>query len=144
LPPILGFRKSEIYVELWNIYANEELLWYQKSHEKWLLEGDSNTSYFHRVANGRKRKNTMLSLNDNGVNIEGTENLIEHATSYYKNLFGPAPGNIFHFNYDMWSPQEKLDNADNDILSKPFTLDEVRDALFSMKKIKLLALTIYR
>jgi hypothetical protein len=94
LPPILGLRKSEIYVELWNIYANEELLWYQKSHEKWLLEGDSNTSYFHRVANGRKRKNTMLSLNDNGVNIEGTEKLIEHATSYYKNLFGPAPGNI--------------------------------------------------
>jgi hypothetical protein len=86
----------------------------------------------------------MFTLNDNGVNIEGTEKLIEHATSYYKNLFGLAPGNIFHFNYDMWTPHEKLNNADNEILSKPFTIDEVKDALFSMKKKpKLLALTIF-
>jgi mannosylglycoprotein endo-beta-mannosidase len=61
-----------IMVELMEIYKEEELLWYQKSHEKWLLEGDLNTRYFHRVANGRKRKNTMISLDDNGVVIEGT------------------------------------------------------------------------
>jgi hypothetical protein len=23
---------------------------------KWILEGDSNTTYFHRLANGRRRK----------------------------------------------------------------------------------------
>jgi mannosylglycoprotein endo-beta-mannosidase len=96
LPPDLSVSKTEISVELMKIYANEELLWYQKAHEKWLMEGDLNTSYFHRVANGRKRKNTMFSLNDNGVNIEGTDKLIEHATSYYKKLFGPA-GSIFPY-----------------------------------------------
>jgi hypothetical protein len=62
LSPELNLRKTDIHVKLFNLFAEEELLWYQRSHEKWLLEGDLNTSYFHRVANGRKRKNTMFSL----------------------------------------------------------------------------------
>jgi hypothetical protein len=88
------------------------------------------------VANGRKRKNTMLSLKDNDLVIEGTDNLLEHATTYYKSLFGPAPGNIFEFNHDMWESHEKINDVDNEILSKPFTMEEVKDALFSMKKNK--------
>jgi hypothetical protein len=88
------------------------------------------------VANGRKRKNTMISLDDNGVIIEGTENLLSHATSYYKNLFGPAPGNLFPLNHSMWKSHEKMNDADNEIISRPFSVDEVKDALFSMKKNK--------
>jgi hypothetical protein len=38
------------------IYEEEELYWFSRSSEKWLLEGDNNTAYFHRVANGRRRK----------------------------------------------------------------------------------------
>lgn len=34
----------------------EELYWQQRGSEKWVLEGDSNSSFFHLVANGRKRK----------------------------------------------------------------------------------------
>jgi SAM-dependent methyltransferase len=80
----------------------------------------------------------MHSLKDNGLVIEGTDNLIDHATTYYKNLFGPAPGNIFSFNHDMWKPHEKLNDADNEILRKPFSMEDVKDALFSMKKNKAL------
>jgi hypothetical protein len=71
LSPELNLRKTNIHVKLFNLFAEEELLWYQRSHEKWLLEGDLNTSYFHRVANGRKRKNTMFSLKENDILIEG-------------------------------------------------------------------------
>jgi mannosylglycoprotein endo-beta-mannosidase len=60
LPPELNLRKIDINVQLFNLYAEEELMWYQKSHEKWILEGDLNTSYFHRVANGRKIKIKIL------------------------------------------------------------------------------------
>jgi len=71
------------------------LYWFKRSHEKWLLEGDSNTEYFHRVANGRKRKNTILTLLDGDNIIEGDDNILAHATNYYKTLFGPSPGNSF-------------------------------------------------
>ena len=49
-------RKNLIQNELHLLYAEEELQWFQKSHQRWLLQGDQNTSYFHRVANGRRRK----------------------------------------------------------------------------------------
>jgi hypothetical protein len=132
LSPELNLRKIDINVQLFNLYAEEELMWYQKSHEKWILEGDLNTSYFRRVANGRKRKNTMFSLKDNYVIIEGTCDLISHAAAYYKSLFGPAAGNILDFDANMWKPHEKLTEEDNLVLARPFTLEEVKIALFSM------------
>jgi hypothetical protein len=132
LSPELNLRKTDIHVQLFNLFAEEELLWYQRSHEKWLLEGDLNTSYFHRVANGRKRKNTMFSLKENDILIEGTDNLISHTTAYYKNLFGPAPGNILDFDASMWKPHEKLSEEENSILTRPFSMEEVKFALFSM------------
>jgi mannosylglycoprotein endo-beta-mannosidase len=73
-----------IMVELYNIHAEEESYSHQRSHARWLLHGDQNTSYFHKIANGRKRRNYVHSLDDNGVLVEGTYNLLEHATAYYK------------------------------------------------------------
>jgi hypothetical protein len=63
--------------------VDDELYWFKRSHENWLHKGDLNTDYFHRVANGR-RKNTILSLNNKDSVIEGDENLLKHATNYYK------------------------------------------------------------
>ena len=55
-------RKSQINKELQELYAEEELQWLQKSHERWLLYVDQNTGYFHRVASGLKIKKTPLNL----------------------------------------------------------------------------------
>jgi hypothetical protein len=62
LPGPLFARKEEIQFIPMKIYEEEELYWFSRSSEKWLLEGDNNTAYFHRAANGRRRKNTMYSL----------------------------------------------------------------------------------
>jgi mannosylglycoprotein endo-beta-mannosidase len=132
-----------INFELFGLYVKEEQLWYQISHEKWLLEGDLNTSYFHRVANGRKRKNTMFSLNDNDVIIKGTHNLLKHATTYYKNLFGPTVGNLIPFDPNMRKPHEKLTLEENNDIYRPFTMEEVNTALDSIATNKHLGLIIF-
>ena len=49
-------RKVESQSQLLMILEEEELYWFKRSHEKWLHEGDNNTEFFYRVANGRKRK----------------------------------------------------------------------------------------
>lgn len=49
-------RKVAIQAELDELYAEEEMHWIQKTHENWILKGDQNTAYFHRIANGKKRK----------------------------------------------------------------------------------------
>ena len=114
----------------------EELYWYKRAHEKWLHKGDNNTDYFHRIANGRKRKNTIISLLDGDQSIEGDDNLIKHATSYYKDLFCPAPGNTFPLDNNLWKEGEKVSSADNDFLCRPFSENEIKDALFSMERNK--------
>lgn len=82
LDPDLLDRRAALSGELDSILATEEMFWLQQSHETWLLKGDHNTSFFHRVANGKKRKNTIHSFTNGEVTIEGTDNLLKHATSF--------------------------------------------------------------
>jgi hypothetical protein len=42
--------------ELIHIYNKQEVMWQIRGGERWLLEGDANTAYFHGVANGRKKE----------------------------------------------------------------------------------------
>ena len=45
-----------------DIYKEEEVFWQKRGGRKWLFEGDANTGYFHGLANGRKRKCTIKTL----------------------------------------------------------------------------------
>jgi len=86
------------------------------------------------VANVRRRRNTIILL-ENGDNIiEGDDNLLSYATEYYKNLFGPAPVNSFPADHDLWHSWEKVNEADNSLLTHPFSEDEIKHALFQMEK----------
>jgi hypothetical protein len=98
--------------------------------------GDNNTSFFHRIANGRKRKHTMFSLKEGNYLVEGTDDLLEHATIFYKKLFGPGEGNILKLSNNIWLPHEKLNFDDNLVLNEPFSEDEVKFALDRMVKNK--------
>jgi hypothetical protein len=120
-------------LELYNIHAEEETYWHQRSHARWLLHGDQKTSYFRKIANGGKRRNSVHSLDDNGVLVEGTDNLLEHATTYYKELFGPALGNMFSISQNLWNDNETLSENDNTYLTRPFTIEEVKNTLSSME-----------
>jgi hypothetical protein len=127
-------RKIQILTSLLAMLEEEELYWYKTSHENWLHKGDNNIEYFHRIANGRKRKNTILSFSsDNGV-IAGDDNLLRHATEYYKNLFGPGEGNALPIDPDLWGATEKVTTEDNHVLTKPFSEEEIKEALFQMEK----------
>ena len=88
------------------------------------------------MANGRKRANAIVSFMDGGDSIEGDSNMIEHATNYYKNLFGPAPGNAFPLNVEIWDSNELVTNEENTELTKPFSKTEIKEALFQMEKNK--------
>jgi len=83
-------RKVWLIKESLQLLDQEESYWVKRCHEQWLLKGDSNTKYFNSIANGRKRKNSVLFLESDGIVIEGDENLLKHATEYYADLFGPA------------------------------------------------------
>jgi hypothetical protein len=129
-----NIRRMELNVELFKIMEEEELYWYKRSHETWLLNGDLNTEYFHRVANGRKRKQTIYSLKDGDSYVSGNADLTTLATNYYRPLFGPGVGNVFEVDSNLWSEEEKVTVVENEELIKPFLEDEIKVALFQMKK----------
>lgn len=125
--------KASLIKENLLILENEEILWRQWSHENWLLLGDGNNEFFHCIANGKKRKNSIIYLEDEDGRITGDENILVHATRFYSDLFGPAPGNMFQVDSEVWSGLEHLSDLDNKIICKDFTEDEIRDALFQME-----------
>ena len=54
----------------------------------WLLKGDSNTSFFHQFANGKRRKNIIRSLEGASGEISNQAELEEHIIYFYKELVG--------------------------------------------------------
>jgi hypothetical protein len=69
------------------ITREEETKWLQSSKERDLLEGDSNSKYYHMKANGRRRKSRIINLNQEEGLIEGQENLKLYTKNFYKRLF---------------------------------------------------------
>jgi hypothetical protein len=118
-------RKTWIISENMRLLEQEELYWYNRSHDTWLLHGDLNTKYFHRVASGRKRKNTILSLEHEGTTIEGDKDLLAHATAYYTDLFGPAPEFNIQINESICDGSVHLSESDNEQLCKLFSEAEI-------------------
>ena len=62
--------KSQSNASLAKLLREEEIKWYQRSKAKFILQGDSNTRYFHNVANGRHRKNLIHSLHQEDGLVE--------------------------------------------------------------------------
>lgn len=80
--------------QLNDLLKQEEMKWLQRYKDQEIKEGDCNTRYYHAKANGRRRKNRILSLEQEEGLIEGEENLMQYITSFYKNLFGQADRSV--------------------------------------------------
>jgi hypothetical protein len=80
LSPGLLDRKTLIQTELMRLLEEEELYWHKRSNTNWLLKGDNNTDYFHKKANGKKRRNIIFNLDWDGECLTKDEEMIKHAT----------------------------------------------------------------
>ncbi|XP_059436088.1 uncharacterized protein LOC132169016 [Corylus avellana] len=109
--------------------AQEELRWRQRAKIDWLKFGDKNTKIFHACANQRRRSNHIKSIIDeNGV---FWENDVGGAfVNYFSTLFNSE--GVEHIVDGLEGLEGRITAAMNEDLSKPFTEDEVRTALFQM------------
>ncbi|XP_019167878.1 PREDICTED: uncharacterized protein LOC109163584 [Ipomoea nil] len=113
--------------------SQEEAFWRQRAKQHWLQGADRNTKFFHKFASHRRKKSVIVKLkDDNGVWKEG-QALDSLVTTYYKQIFasGGFPGT-----FSVDSMQERVTEAQNAHLLRPFEPEEVRAALFSMGKDK--------
>jgi hypothetical protein len=128
--------KQCLHNRLSQMLREEELKWYQRSKDKHLLEGDSNTKYFHLLANGRHRKYHIFQLQDGGRRICGDEELKRYIISYYKCFFGLPNDSSVRLDESRRDDIPLVMDEENMILVEEFIEEEVKKALFQMEHNK--------
>jgi len=101
----------------------------------WLKEGDRNTQYFHKKAVWRARKNKIKSLKkEDGSYTEDVHEMQNMTNSFFSQLYTKdlevMPEQSLHL-FDR-----VIDDGMNDSLCKPFTDEEVSNALFQIGPLK--------
>lgn len=111
--------------DLEHIYEMEELYWHKRSSEQWIVEGDRNTEFFHRVANGRRRKCSIPFLIDSERVLNSQEEMSRHIVEFYKSLFRADPPSNIHLAQEMWSETLHLSEQEQEFLIRPFRIEEL-------------------
>jgi hypothetical protein len=102
----------------------------QKARDKFMLDGDENSKYFHLLAKHKKRKLKILTLSHGDIMAQGENGINQLATSFYKNLFGPSQDSSISLDYLY---MKRLDDDERELLTSPFSMEEIKDVVFSLK-----------
>ena len=117
-------------LELYSLLKQEEIYWKQRSRITWLKEGDSNTKYFHLMANGKRNKNYIPRILHNGLWTERNQELGKIFTDHFQLLLGsPRPYRFLLDWQNLFVYNERLDLSS---LEWPFTLEEIKQAVFEL------------
>ncbi|CAL1356041.1 unnamed protein product [Linum trigynum] len=128
-------NKQKLQLELEDLECDEELFWKQRSRADWLREGDQNTSFFHRKASMRRKRNLIRKLRDeSGAWWRGNEDVSTCLTKYFSELFmagGRPPQTPV-----LDSVETRVNDEMNAWLERPLTREELYEALRQMGKRK--------
>ncbi|KAK5825676.1 hypothetical protein PVK06_020534 [Gossypium arboreum] len=73
----------------------KELCWEQKVHINWLKHGDHNTTFFHKLATGRKCHNSIKGLEDEaGRWIEDENGVMAIVSNNFQDIFTALEGEV--------------------------------------------------
>lgn len=125
-------QRYKLEAELKKLFEEEEMYWRQRGGDRELLEGDANTSYLHMSANGRKRKNTVVSLDHDGMTVTDQNEIRDIIYGYYKQLFGAEAKERAHLAANAWEVVGRVDEEQRTKLVKPFTIEEAEQVVKEM------------
>ncbi|GLU06807.1 hypothetical protein SLE2022_238000 [Rubroshorea leprosula] len=121
-------KRQEGFSEMWDCIRKRELIWKQKSRNKWVREGDANTRFFHRVAIGRRAHNNIAGLMCDGVWCEEPDAVKNEIAKYFRKLFQgdswnrPKPGGLKF---------QQISEEKREWLERPFSVEEIEEGLRS-------------
>lgn len=129
-------KEEELLKEFEVVLEQEELIWFQKSREKWIVLGERNTTFFHTSTMIRRRRNRIEMLkNDEDRWTSDPLELEELVVTYYKRLYSMADVEPVMTRL----PREgftRLEREECMALNKPFLAAEVERAVRCMGKFK--------
>jgi hypothetical protein len=120
--------------ELDNLLEGEEMWWRQRSRADWLQHGDKNTSFFHKKASQRKKRNKITHIKDTQDQIWREQEDIERVMmEHFKTLFQRQ--DTHHIDSTVGVVKNKINQDMFDHLSAKFTEIEVYNAIRDMKSL---------
>ncbi|CAL1383060.1 unnamed protein product [Linum trigynum] len=124
-------QRKQLEAEMDELEANEEEYWRQRSRVDWLKHVDKNTSFFHKKATTRRRRNMIRRIKSSaGQWYFGTEAVSGCIVDYFCSLFkaspSPSPTPV------MDSIDKRMDDQDNSNLLRPVAREEITTALKQM------------
>ena len=124
-------RCNELVAELDELHRLQESYWHARARVNELSAGDKNTSYFHHKASQRKKRNSIVSLqNEEGEWKTTEEDIIAIISSYFSNML--ATSNPDEMEAATEGITAKIPMEANDMLIAEPTTEEIRLALFQM------------
>lgn len=119
--------------EIERVAKAEEVHWNRRSHMSWMFSGDRNTKLFHYAASERKKQNTISGLlNSQGILVEEETELADVVSEYFSHLFSSSHPSENDIKEVTDGNLPHLSEEDVKMLLEPYTLGEVKKALFSM------------
>ena len=99
----------------------------QKAKIKWAIEGDENTKFFHGIVNNNFSRSRI-----NGILIKGTwvtdpPIIIDHIFQFHKNKFDNNSLHRLSFTSSLF---KKLSSDEISFLDSPFTIEEIKNAVW--------------
>ena len=128
----LAREEMDVYLATKN---DLEMLLLEKSREaifrakvKWAEDGEKGSKYFLNLERSRANAKTCHAVfNSSGQLLENPTEILEEQKNFYQDLYTADP--TVNFNYEM---DKKITEADRELLSKPFTLQEMENAIQAM------------
>jgi len=124
---------QELSVTLHSMSRTQNNISCQQSRLKWLKEGDENSKKIHRIVSSSQRCNAINLVKVDGVNVEGVQGVraavFTHISNHFKRQAADRPGVAA-------LPFCKLSYAEAGNLTKPFTVEEVRQAVWDCDSFK--------
>lgn len=128
-----AFQKKETLaqIELQQALAAQETFWMDKARLNWFNYGDRNTTYFHKLTKIRN-VSKQLSLLKLGESILYSTNAIEsHVVDYFSSLYSVNSACVDNGLVEQVIPS-LVSIDDNSMLTNLPSMEEVRNAVFSM------------
>ncbi|XP_026420055.1 uncharacterized protein LOC113316036 [Papaver somniferum] len=126
----LNYAK-EASVTLQEIRSQQATKLKQKSRNKWLLEGASNTSLFHANIRTRRSSNMISELvDDNGVVLTDCDQIRDHTVAYFEAKFNgaelPIDDALFQYDHNIISVE------DSQRMDEIPTIEEIKNVVFDL------------
>jgi len=114
-----------------NLLVQDDLYWKQRAKTFWYRDGDLNTRFFHAAATTRRNLNRIQHLQDNTGRIcRNEDGLKSIARDYFVDIFQKTTGDRHNV---IAAINSTITIEDNESLTAPFSMEEFKEATFSMQ-----------